>query len=81
MNEELFVVWTEELIEQYSEEFNYINAVLDVNGYSVEDLAWWVSAACRNKTANLYCMPEDCMGELIELLKTDEDLTQPELAK
>ena len=78
MNEELFVVWTEELIEQYSEEFSYINAVLDVNGYSVEDLAWWVSSACNGKATNLYSMPEDCIGKLVELLKEDTDLIQPE---
>ena len=81
MNEELFIVWTDELIEQYHEEFSYINALLDINGYSIEDLGYWVSMATNGKVTNLYSMPEDCMPTLIESLKTDEDLTQPELAK
>ena len=81
MNEELFIVWTDELIEQYHEEFSYINSLLDVNGYSIEDLGYWVSMATNGKVTNLYSMPEDCMPTLIESLKTDEDLVQPELAK
>ena len=79
--EELFIVWTDELIEQYHEEFSYINSLLDVNGYSIEDLGYWVSMATNGKATNLYSMPEDCMPTLIESLKTDEDLVQPELAK
>ena len=37
--------------------------------------------ATNGKVTNLYSMPEDCMPTLIESLKTDEDLVQPELAK
>ena len=81
MNEELFIVWTDELIEQYHEEFSYINAVLDVNGYSVEDLGYWVNLASNGKTTNLYAMPEEYMSALIASLKSDEDISQPELAK
>ena len=81
MNEELFVVWTDELMNQYKEEFDYINAVLEVNNYSVEDLAWWVSTASNGKATSLYSLPEENLGKLIELLREDEDLTQPELAK
>ena len=81
MNEELFIVWTDELIEQYHEEFSYINAVLDVNGYSVEDLGYWVNLASNGKTTNLYAMPEEYMPALIASLKSDEDISQPELAK
>ena len=81
MNEELFVVWTDELMNQYKDEFDYINAVLEVNGYSVEDLGYWVSLASNGKVTNLYSLPEENLDKLIELLREDEDLTQPELAK
>ena len=78
MNEELFIVWTDELIEQYEEEFSYINAILDINRYSVDDLAWWVNSASNGKATNLYSLPEDCIGKLVELLKEDTYLIQPE---
>lgn len=81
MNEELFVVWTDELMEQYKEEFDYINALLNVNGYSMEQLEYWVDLATNGKYSSLNSMPEEYMNKLIEVLKADEDLEQPELAK
>ena len=77
INEEVFNVWTDELKEQYAEQFKYIDSICTLNGYEISDLAYWVGLASEYAASNLYEMDPVYMDELVELLKHDEDLTQP----
>lgn len=80
-NEDLFTIWTDELKEQYANEFGYLNALCDLNGYSLDDLAYWITIVTNGKASSINNMAPDYMETLIETLKDDEDLEQPKEAK
>lgn len=80
-NEDLFNIWTDELKEQYANEFDYLNALCDLNGYSLDDLAYWITIITNGKASSINNMAPDYMETLIETLKEDEDLEQPKEVK
>ena len=77
-NEELFAVWTDDLKEQYKAEFEYLNGICELNGYSLDDLAYWVVQATGGKANSLNDMEPEYMSKLIESLENDADLEHPE---
>ena len=77
MNEELFSPWTDELIEQYKEQFDYINQILALNNYTVDDLAYWIAQATEEQYASLVSMDPSYMDTFIEVLKAEEDIIHP----
>ena len=77
-NEELFAVWTDDLKEQYKAEFEYLNGICDLNGYSLDDLAYWIVQATDGKANTVDNMEPEYMNKLIEALENDADLEHPE---
>ena len=77
ITEDLFVIWTDELKEEYKEQFEYINAICDLNGYSLEDLAYWIVQASDGEAQTIERMKPIYMNTFIEVLKADEDLEHP----
>ena len=77
MYQELFSPWTDELQEQYKEQFEYISQICDLNGYSVNDLAYWISQATNGQYTSLMSMDPSYMDDFIEVLKAEEDLIHP----
>lgn len=71
-NEEIFNIWTQEMKEQYESEWNYIDGICNVNGFTYDDLTFW----SNGKSLSLL-EPEELIN-LIEILKADEDIAQPE---
>ena len=77
MNEELFSPWTDQLIELYKEQFDYINQILALNYYTVDDLAYWVSQATDEQYTSLISMDPSYMDDFIDVLKAEEGLIHP----
>lgn len=77
-NSELFEVWTDELREQYSTEFEYINTICTLNNYSLSDLAYWVVETTEGVASDINRMPPEYMPALVEMLAQDEDLIHPD---
>ena len=77
-NEELFAVWTNDLKEQYKAEFEYLNEICDLNGYSLDDLAYWIVQASDGKANTIDNMEPEYMSKLIDALENDADLEHPE---
>ena len=77
MNEILFSPWTDELREKYAKQFKYIDDICELNGYSIDDLAYWISKASNGEAISLAAMDPSYMNKLIEILKEDEDLIHP----
>lgn len=71
INEDLFVIWTDETKKQYKKEWDYIDKVCTENGYTYEDLAWWVSAVTDEQYSNIMLMPIEYMESFIEALKEE----------
>lgn len=77
VNEDIFTSWTEELMEQYSEQLDYVNQICKLNGYCIDDLAYWVNLATNGEADSVNIMNPACIDALVELLKEDEDLIRP----
>lgn len=77
-NEELFAVWTNDLKEQYKAEFEYLNGICELNGYSLDDLAYWIVQASDGKANTIDNMEPEYMSKLIDALENDADLEHPE---
>lgn len=71
INEDLFILWTEELKENYIEEWEYIDKVCDENDYEYSDLAYWVAEATGQTYSSLLQMPEEYLQAFIEELKKE----------
>ena len=77
VNEELFSPWTDELVEQYKEQFDYIHQILELNGYTVENLNYWVVQATDEQYTSLVSMDPSYMNNFIDVLKSDDYLIHP----
>lgn len=77
INEDIFTPWTDELKEQYADQFNYINQICGLNGYNTSDLAYWIDKASNGQAQDLYEMEPEYMDALIKELNNDEDLEHP----
>ena len=65
------------LIEQYKEQFNYIHQILELNGYTVENLNYWVAQATDEQYTSLVSMDPFYMNNFIDVLKSDDYLIHP----
>lgn len=75
LNSELFTIWTDELKEEYKDDFKYLEDLCEANGYEMTDLAYWIEQV--SGVQDIEEMEPEYMKSLIEMLKSDEDLTQP----
>ena len=64
-------------LDQVKEQFDYINQILALNNYTVNDLAYWVSQATDEQYTSLTSMDPSYMNDFIEVLKAEEDLIHP----
>ena len=71
-NNDLFNIWTPELKEQYESEWNYIDDICNINGFTYDDLTFW-----SNGKALTLLEPNELIN-LVDILKADEDIAQPE---
>ena len=79
-NEDLFTIWTDELKEQHKEEFEYLDKICELNGYSLDDLAYWISLASNSKADSISNMDPEYMSKLVQVLEADADLEHPKKA-
>ena len=79
-NEDLFTIWTDELKEQYKEEFEYLDKICELNGYSLDDLAYWINLASNGKADSINDMDPEYMNKLVQVLENDADLEHPKKA-
>ena len=79
-NEDLFTIWTDELKEKYKEEFEYLDKICELNGYSLDDLAYWISLASNSKADSISNMDPEYMSKLVQVLEADADLEHPKKA-
>lgn len=79
-NEDLFTIWTDELKEQYKDDFEYLDKICELNGYSIDDLAYWINLASNGKADSINNMDPEYMNKLIQVLENDADLEHPKKA-
>ena len=77
VNEDLFVIWSDELKAEYVTEFNYLNTICELNGYTLDDLAYWIVQVTDGKANNIDNMEPEYMSKLIKILEDDADLEHP----
>ena len=65
-------VWTDEVKEQYSKQYNVLTQILEDYSWSFDDLEYYVALVTENRYSNFMKMPAEFIDDLLKAIQEEE---------